>query len=90
VEFATPGFPTLIASPASSPLIAIPNIAFPKEEKASGTTTTTKALTRAQKLSKALKTCRSKDHKQARRAQCEKAARKAYGPVKKAKARARN
>jgi hypothetical protein len=37
-----------------------------------------KALTRAQKLQKALKACRSKDHKQAKREQCEKAARKAY------------
>jgi hypothetical protein len=44
-----------------------------------------KTLTRAQKLSKALKACRSKDHKKARREQCEKAARKAYGPVKKSK-----
>ena len=44
-----------------------------------------KALTRVQKLQKALTACRSKDHKKARREQCEKAARKAYGPVKKAK-----
>jgi hypothetical protein len=41
-----------------------------------------KALTRAQKLQKALKACRSKDHKQAKRQKCEKAAKKAYGPVK--------
>jgi hypothetical protein len=41
-----------------------------------------KALTRAQKLQKALKACRSKDHKKAKREQCEKAARKAYGPIK--------
>jgi hypothetical protein len=44
-----------------------------------------KALTRAQKLQKALKACRAKDKKKARREQCEKAARKAYGPAKKAK-----
>jgi hypothetical protein len=44
-----------------------------------------KALTRAQKLQKALKACRSKDHKQAKRAKCEKAARKQYGPIKKSK-----
>ena len=44
-----------------------------------------KALTRAQKLQKVLKACRSKDHKQAKREQCEKAARKSYGPLGKAK-----
>jgi hypothetical protein len=44
-----------------------------------------KALTRAQKLQKALKSCRSKDHRKAKRAKCEKAARKAYGPLKKSK-----
>ena len=38
----------------------------------------TKALTRAQKLTKALKACK-KDHKKARREQCEKAARKQDG-----------
>jgi hypothetical protein len=42
-----------------------------------------KALTRAQKLQKALKACKKKAKD--RRASCEKAARKAYGPVKKAK-----
>jgi hypothetical protein len=47
-----------------------------------------KALTRAQKLQKALKACHSKDHRRAKRAKCEKAARKAYGPIKKAKKKA--
>jgi hypothetical protein len=42
-----------------------------------------KALTRAQKLSKALKACRKKG--KGKRAGCEKAARKDYGPLKKAK-----
>jgi hypothetical protein len=37
-----------------------------------------KALTRAQKLTKALKACKGK----AKKAKCEKAARKQYGPVK--------
>jgi hypothetical protein len=45
----------------------------------------TKALTRAQKLQKALKTCRSKDRKKARREQCEKTARKNYGTKTKVK-----
>ncbi len=43
-----------------------------------------KALTRAQKLAKALKTCK-KDKKKSKRVACEKAARKKYGAVKKAK-----
>ncbi len=41
----------------------------------------TKALTRAQKLAKALKACR-KDRKKAKRASCERAARKKFGAVK--------
>jgi hypothetical protein len=40
-----------------------------------------KALTRAQKLAKALKACKKKP--KAKRAACEKAARKSYGPIKK-------
>jgi hypothetical protein len=40
-----------------------------------------KALTRAQKLAKALKACKKKP--KSKRAACEKAARKAYGPIKK-------
>jgi hypothetical protein len=44
--------------------------------------TTKKALTRAQKLTKALKTCKG-DKKKAKRQQCEKQARKKFGPIKK-------
>jgi len=40
------------------------------------------ALTRAQKLAKALKACH-KDHNKGKRTKCEKAARKRYGPLKK-------
>ena len=40
----------------------------------------TKALTRARKLALALKACHRKHH--AKRAACERAARKKYGPVK--------
>ena len=77
-SFTTPGFPTLIAPPASLPLVATPNIAFPKEEKPS---TTTKPLTNKQKLSKALKACHAKHGK--KRTACERTARKRFGPVKK-------
>jgi hypothetical protein len=44
--------------------------------------TTKKALTRAQKLAKALKVCK-KEKRKARRQRCEKQARKQYGPLKK-------
>jgi phosphodiesterase/alkaline phosphatase D-like protein len=73
-SFATPGFPTLIAAPG---------IAFPKEEAVSTGGTTTKALTKAQKLSKALKACKQK--KGDARAKCEKQAKAKYGVSKKAK-----
>jgi hypothetical protein len=41
-----------------------------------------KALTRAQKLAKALKVCK-RDKKKGKRQSCEKAARKKFGPLKK-------
>jgi hypothetical protein len=63
-------------------LIGTPNIAFPKEE-AGSTGTSTKTLTKAQKLAKALKACHKKHG--SKRSGCEKAARKKYGAVKKAK-----
>ncbi len=45
---------------------------------------TTKKLTRAQKLSKALKACRKKfKHSKQKRQKCERTARKHYGPLKK-------
>ncbi len=45
---------------------------------------TTKKLTRAQKLARALKACRKKfKHSRARRQKCERTARKHYGPLKK-------
>jgi hypothetical protein len=47
-----------------------------------------KALTRSQKLSKALKACR-KDKSRAKRATCETKARKEYGPVKQTKKKGR-
>ena len=47
-----------------------------------------KKLTRAQKLKAALKACR-KDKKKAKRANCERQARKQYGPVKKTKGKSK-
>ncbi len=79
-SFTTPGFPALLTVPASPPLIATPSIAFPKEEKESATTT--KTLTRAQKLAAALKACK-KQHGKQKQAKCERQARAKYGPAKK-------
>jgi hypothetical protein len=76
-SFTTPGFPMLISPPASAPLVAAPYIAFPTEE-ATSTTTTTKKLTNAQQLAKALKACR-KDKRKGKRSKCDKQARKRYG-----------
>lgn len=79
-SFATPGFPTLIAPPPSSPLIAAPNIAFPLEEVAMPIA---KKLKNAEKLAKALKACR-KEKPSSRRMLCERHAKKKY-PTKRAK-----
>jgi hypothetical protein len=49
----------------------------------------TKALTRAQKLAKAMKACRAK-HNKGKREACERVARKLYGPLKGKKAGHRN
>jgi NHL repeat len=78
--FTTPGFPTLLAPPASALLIPYTSPGFPKEEKASGTST--KTLTNKQKLAKALKQCK-KDKSKSKRTTCEKAARKKYPTGKK-------
>jgi hypothetical protein len=81
-SFTTPGFPSPFGLPVTPPLIASPAIAFPTE---TGTVAVikTKALTKAQKLAAALKTCTKKPKKQ--RAVCRKQARKRYEPVKKKK-----
>jgi len=81
-SFTTPGFPTLIAPPASPSLIAYTAPAFPKEEKASGTTV--KTLTNKEKLAKALKTCKQ-DKSKTKRTKCEAAAHKKYPVASKKK-----
>ncbi len=69
----------LIKPPLELGLVSVTAKAFPTEPKP----TTTKALTRAQKLANALKACKRKA--KSKRAACVKQARKRYGPVKKAK-----
>lgn len=80
MTFTTPGAPSPILQPLTSPLIATPAIAFPKEEKGS-TGPSTKTLTNKQKLAKALKACGKKP--KSKRAGCERLARRKYGAVKK-------
>lgn len=80
--FTTPSLPALLTPPSTLPLVGTPNIAFPREAKASGTET--KPLTRKQRLAKALKQCK-KDVRKGRRVSCEKAARKNFGTKTKGK-----
>jgi NHL repeat len=78
VLFTTQGLPAVLASPTPLLMLAIPNIAFPKAV----TTATTKALTNAQKLSKALVACKKKS--KSKRSACQKQARKQYAKSKQA------
>jgi hypothetical protein len=59
-----------------------PDIAFPAETK-STTSTSTKVLTRAQKLAKALATCHKEKKHSSKRAACEKQAHRTYAAVRK-------
>jgi hypothetical protein len=80
--FTTPGFPSLLVLPATPPLIGTPAIAFPTETGTAGKSTT-KSLTNAQKLARALKACAKKP--KSKRAACRKQAHKKYPPAKKKK-----
>jgi phosphodiesterase/alkaline phosphatase D-like protein len=81
--FSTPAFPTLVKALAAPPLVATPAIAFPTGSQENTGTVTTKGLTNAQKLAKALKACAKEPKKQ--RAACQKQARKRYGAAKNTK-----
>jgi hypothetical protein len=74
--------PAMFGDPASATFTGAGNPAQP----ASAPAAKAKPLTRAQKLAKALKTCR-KDKSKSKRSSCEKQARKRYGPKPKAKAK---
>jgi len=73
--------PEVYGAPASATFSGPGNITEPEAKK----TTTTTALTSAQKLAKALKACRAK-HARAKRVACERQARRRYAPAKKAAA----
>jgi hypothetical protein len=62
---------------AAVPLIDVTTDALPAEERQ---TSTTKPLTKAQRLAAALKVCR-RDRKKAKRSRCEKQARARYAPA---------
>jgi phosphodiesterase/alkaline phosphatase D-like protein len=80
-SFATDSFPNLaIAAPVGPTTLPLPSIVEPPAPKLAPKP---KPLTRAQKLSKALKACQKKPKKQ--RASCKRQAEKKYGPVKKKK-----
>ncbi len=81
--FTTPGFPSLLVQPATPPLIGTPQVAFPTETGTAGKSTT-KSLTNAQKLARALKACK-KDKSKSKRVACQKQAHKKYPLAKKKK-----
>jgi phosphodiesterase/alkaline phosphatase D-like protein len=81
--FTTSGFPTLIASSITPPVVATPNIVFPIETANTGTRVETKKLTNKQKLAKALAACHKKHGK--KRSNCVRHARKEFGQSKKVK-----
>jgi hypothetical protein len=74
--------PSIFSAPASATFTGAGNPAQP----ASAPAAKAKPLTRAQKLAKALKSCR-KDKSKSKRSSCEKQARKKYGAKAKAKAK---
>ncbi len=80
--FTTPGVSQSIVQPLSESLLAVPSIAFPTAPGKLGNATT-KKLTNAQKLAKALKACEKQPKD--RRAGCQKQAHKRYGPAAKKK-----
>jgi hypothetical protein len=68
---------------ATPPVLSIPANVFPAEQ-AGTTKTTTKTLSKAQKLKNALKAC-AKEKPKGKRTNCEGKAHRQYGPVKKTK-----
>ena len=82
-SFTTAGLPDLFTVPPVVPLYTGYQVPLPKESGPGSTTTTTKTLTNAQKLGKALNACK-RDKSKAKRESCEKREKKRY-PVAKAK-----
>jgi hypothetical protein len=77
-SFTTQGLPSLLSAPVAAPQLAGSSLMFPKSEPDTSTTGTTKKLSRAQELGKALKSCK-RDKSKSRRASCVKQARAKFG-----------
>jgi hypothetical protein len=75
--FTTPVYEHPIVLPSALPLVSVPPIAFPTEEAGQ---IAPRTLTKAQKLTSALKACARKP--KSKRAACRRAAEKQYGPSK--------
>jgi hypothetical protein len=82
--FTTPGFSPPLTLPTTPALLASPSGGFPMGSQENTGGSETKQLTNAQKLANALKACR-KEKGKGKRAACEKAAHKKFGPDKKTK-----
>jgi hypothetical protein len=80
--FTTAGLPSVLVTPIPLALLAVPNISFPTPLTPAPVT---KALTRAQRLARALKACTKKPKKQ--RAACRRRARKQFAKSKQANQR---
>jgi hypothetical protein len=80
--FTTPPISDPLVNPAVLPLVRTPDIAFPTGSLENTGAGETKSLTKAQKLTAALKVCK-RDKRKAKRAACEKQARRRYGTTKK-------
>jgi hypothetical protein len=83
VSFTTTALPNLLSTPTpGTSQLPNPGLAFPSvsEQPVNTGTTTTKTVTKKQKLAKALKAC-ERDKNKGRRSSCEKSARRKYGVV---------
>jgi hypothetical protein len=85
-SFTTPSFPDAFAPSTAAALIHFTSIAAldAKEAQEGKKGSSTRSLTRAQRLAAALKVCK-KAKSRGKRASCERVARKRYGPVGRAK-----
>jgi streptogramin lyase len=83
-----PGFSLTGTAPGGPTALVYPNLTgfTPMPPPPAKTTITSKALTKAQKLAKALKQCK-KDRSKAKRAKCAREAKKKYGPAKNVKSK---
>jgi hypothetical protein len=80
--FTTPGLPSVLTVPSPPALLATPSVVFPDSGARAASKPAVKALTPAQKLAAALRACKKDQRSKAKRASCERQARKQYGSGK--------